>query len=365
MRGIEQSTVVVLLASAEALASRNVRQEIQLAWEANRPVLPLIMAKVLYPEEVRYALAGRQWVEVLDLPEEVWLPRALRALEILGTQRRRAASPPFRSDPDPPPADTGTLKPRGAAPESVRTLHTRLNKLPAPLTRFIGRESEVEAVRGRLVRDDVRLVTLTGPGGSGKTRLSIQVASELLDHFEHGVVFVALAPIRDPELLASAIAQTLGVQETGGGPLIDKLKDFLRPKEMLLVLDNFEHLLGAAPRVADLLGSCPRLKALVTSRAVLHMYGEHDFPVPPLRLPGRDPLPPLEELSQYEVVRLFIERAQAVKGDFALTDENAPVVAEICHRLDGLPLAIELAAARTRLLSPRRYWPGWNIGYRC
>jgi predicted ATPase/class 3 adenylate cyclase len=235
---------------------------------------------------------------------------------------------------------------------ALRSLDSQPNNLPALTTPLIGREREVAAASQRLSADDVRLLTLTGAGGIGKTRLGLQVAAELVGHYEHGVFFVPLGAIREPSLVGSNMAEVLGVRESAGRPLLETLRDYLRDKHMLLLLDNFEQVLDAAPLVAELLAACPRLKVLVTSRAVLHLYGEHDFPVPPLMLPEREPLPPLEQLMQSEAVRLFVERGQAVRPDFALTRENAPAVAEICHRLDGLPLAIELAAAQVRLLSP-------------
>jgi predicted ATPase len=237
----------------------------------------------------------------------------------------------------------------------LRTLDSRPNNLQAQPTALIGREREVAAVRRLLQRTDVRLVTLSGPGGTGKTRLALQVAADLLDELTSGAYVVALASITDPALVVSTIAQTLGVQESSGRPLADSLKDLLRDRQMLLVLDNFEQVTSAAPLVADLLAACPRLKVLVTSRAALHVYGEHEFSVPPLALPPGGPqgsasasLP----ISQSAAVQLFVERARASRSDFALTDETARVVAEICARLDGLPLAIELAAARVRLLPP-------------
>jgi len=235
----------------------------------------------------------------------------------------------------------------------LHTLDTRPNNLPAQATPFIGREKEVDAVRRLMLRPDVRLLTLTGPGGTGKTRLGLQAAADLLDQFEDGVFFVPLAPIGDPGLVVPTVAKTLGVREAGEQTLLEGVKAHLRDQEMLLLLDNFEQVTAAAPAVSDLLASTRRLKVLVTSRAVLHVYGEHDFAVPPLTLPDRKHLPPVERLTQYEAVRLFIERAQALKADFAVTNENAPALAEICHRLDGLPLAIELAAARISLLSPQ------------
>ena len=226
------------------------------------------------------------------------------------------------------------------------------NNLPAPLTSFIGRGDEVESL-DKLLRDGMRLVTLTGPGGTGKTRLGLKVAGDLIDHFDDGVFLVSLAPISDPDLVPSAIAHTLGVQETGDQPILESLKNYLEDKMRLILLDNFEHVVTAAPTVTDLLTSCPRLKILATSREILHLQGEHEFQVSPLTLPDLENLPEVESLSQYEAVELFIQRAVALKSDFSLTNQNAPAVAEICHCLDGLPLAIELAASRIKILTPK------------
>src|ERR687894_2385677 len=233
----------------------------------------------------------------------------------------------------------------------LRTLESRPNNLPMQPTPLVGREREVEDVRERLLAPEVRLLTLTGPGGTGKTRLALQAAADLLDEFEDGVFFVALATLTDPTLVASTVAQVLDVRESGDQPLIEGVKDYLKDKRLLLVLDNFEQVLEAAPLAGELL-SAPRLKVLATSRIPLGVYGEHEYAVPPLAVPDPKRLPGLEALSQYEAVRLFIERARAAKADFAVTSENAPAVAEICARLDGLPLAIELAAARVKLLPP-------------
>ncbi|MBI3977330.1 MAG: adenylate/guanylate cyclase domain-containing protein, partial [Chloroflexi bacterium] len=235
----------------------------------------------------------------------------------------------------------------------LRTLDSRPNNLPAQATQFIGRRREVEAVRQRLLRHDVRVLTLTGPGGIGKTRLGLQVAAELLDEFVSGVFFVPLAALRDPDLVAPTIAQALGVKEGDTRPVVESLKDYLRDRSLLLVLDNFEQVVSAAAVVAELVAACPRLKVLMTSRAVLHLSWEREFPVPPLQLPDRQRLPSVERLSQYEAIRLFVERAQDVKPDFGVSAQNASTVVEICCRLDGLPLAIELAAARSKILSPQ------------
>jgi predicted ATPase len=236
----------------------------------------------------------------------------------------------------------------------ARESETRPNNLPVQRTAFIGREREAADLRQLLSRADVHLVTLTGPGGIGKTRLALQVAGEMADQFPGDVCFVGLSAIGELGLIASAIAQTVGVRETGNTSPQENLMEYLvgLSQPVLLLLDNFEHLVAAAPVVAQMLAAGPKLKVVVTSQAPLHIYGEHEFPVPPLALPDPKSILPLELLSHLPAVALFVERAQAVKHQFVLTKENAPAVAAICSRLDGLPLAIELAAARIKLLSP-------------
>lgn len=240
----------------------------------------------------------------------------------------------------------------------IKTLDRRPHNLPMQRTPIIGREREVAAAGEMLLKDEIGVLTLTGPGGTGKTRLGLQICAELVERFEDGVYFVALAPVDDPTLVVPTIARTLEVPDVGGRTQMDGLKDYLRPKHMLLYLDNFEQVVRAAPAVAELLAAAPRLKVLVTSREALHIYGEYEFPVSPLSVPdirSEATAAPMtaQRLTQYEAVRLFIERAKAIKPDFSVNDDNAPAVAEICYRLDGLPLAIELAAARIRLLTPQ------------
>jgi predicted ATPase/class 3 adenylate cyclase/DNA-binding CsgD family transcriptional regulator len=234
----------------------------------------------------------------------------------------------------------------------LKTLDSSPNNLPIQPTSLIGREKEVAAVVALLCREDVRLVTLTGPGGTGKTRLGLQVAAELSDWFDDGVFFVNLAPLSDPELILPAIAEVLDVKEMAKYSLLSLLHGYLREKRLLLLLDNFEQVVRAALPVAELLAACPKLKVLVTSRMTLHVRAEQEFAVPPLALPDPKHLPDLVVLAQYEAVALFIQRARAVKSDFQVTNVTAPAIAEICVRLDGLPLAIELAAARIKLFPP-------------
>lgn len=258
---------------------------------------------------------------------------------------RRSRQPSADEQPVPPGAPNLTSQ---KAPLQSR----RLN-LPAQLTGLIGRTHEVDAVCALLLRPDVRLVTLTGPGGTGKTRVAMQVAAQVLDAFPDGVVFVDLAALTDSDLVLGTIVQTLGVTEGGEQTFSKQLAAVLRDQSLLLLLDNFEQVVAAAPAVTRLLTACPNLKVLITSRITPEMTGEYEWPIPPLALPDRSPLPPIEQLIEYESVRLFSERARAVNPQFAVIMSNAQAVAEICHRLDGLPLAIELAAARVKLFQPQ------------
>ena len=232
---------------------------------------------------------------------------------------------------------------------AIRTIDTRPKRLPAQLTSFIGREQDLRKVCELLERD--RLVTLAGPGGSGKTRLAVLVADRVLPYFDDGVFFVPLAPVRDPETVPSTIAGVLGVKEGPDLPVVMALEEHLRDRRLLLVLDNFEHLLPAASVVSRLLGAAPQVKILATSRALLHVYGERDYVVAPLPIPEPHETS-VPAVQSYPAVRLFLDRAAMARPGFALSVDSASAVAKICRRLDGLPLAIELAAARIRILSP-------------
>lgn len=236
--------------------------------------------------------------------------------------------------------------------QKIGPAHLSGSNLPVQLTPLVGREQEVAAVSEILRSPEVRFLTLTGPGGVGKTRLGIEAAKEVIGEFADGVRLVSLAPVRNSDLVVSTVAQTLGLKEVGKRSLFERLKAYLRDKRLLLFLDNFEHVAEAAPVVTELLAAYPYLKALITSRASLRLSGEHEYPIPPLQLPDSGELPDPERIGSSESVALFVERARAARPDFELTGENARTVAEICTRLDGLPLAIELAATRVKLLPP-------------
>src|SRR5256714_566432 len=242
----------------------------------------------------------------------------------------------------------------------IRSLDQAPTFLPSQPSTFVGREREI--AEGKRLLGGTRLMTLTGPGGTGKTRLSLRIAEESAQDFADGTFFVPLAPITDPDLVPSTIAHTLGVQVGGSEMPLTRVLDHVRGKRLLLVLDNFEQILPAAPIVGEILGASPVLKIITSSRAPLRIAGEQEFPVPPLELPDPERLPALEVLAQSDAVRLFIERARAVRPDFRVTAENASAVAEIVYRLDGLPLAVELAAPRVQVLTPQSMLPKLRQG---
>lgn len=227
------------------------------------------------------------------------------------------------------------------------------SNVPTPRNPLIGRNAELSLASEMLLRQNIGMITLVGPGGTGKSRLGLQIARDNLNQFGDGVYLVRLTPVRDPSLVIATIADTLNVRDASDTrPLLGKLKDYLRDKQMLLLLDNFEQVLEAAPTIAELMEACPGLRFVVTSRAALRVRGEKELFVPPLAIPARNENFEFKNVSQYAAVELFIQRAKSIKPDFHVTNENAPAIAEICHRLDGLPLAIELAAARVKMLTP-------------
>lgn len=242
-----------------------------------------------------------------------------------------------------------------ATPAAAEATPTRTpTNVPIPRNPLIGRERELALAQDLLLRDDVGLVTITGTGGTGKSRLALEIGLNLLDHFDDGVFLVRLAPLLDANLVTATIAETLSIREsTGAQALLDILKDSLRDKHLLLVIDNYEHVIAAAAVAAQLLEACPRLKILATSRVALRVRGEKEVALPPLQLPKEKSIHTIEHALQSAAVQLFVQRAQAANPSFALTAENAQAIVEICRRLDGLPLALELAAARSRVLSPQ------------
>jgi predicted ATPase len=288
-----------------------------------------------------HAILTLRYVEALDV-SEVIEKLAIGAL-LAEPQEHGETKPgsPRRTTEEAPSAD-----------RRVPELPARLTPatIPIPLSSLLGREREVAEVRRLLER--YRLVTLTGPGGIGKTRLALEMASELTNTFADGVFFIPLASLNDDSLVVPTIARSLGLLEVPNRSPLDVLTGALRGKQVLLVLDNFEALVEAGPSIADLLAGCPQLSMLVTSRVVLSLMPERVYGVGPLAIPGRRAAIDLDQVREYAAVRLFVERAQAARADFALTAENVGAVGEISARLDGLPLAIELAAARVRLLSP-------------
>jgi predicted ATPase/class 3 adenylate cyclase len=310
------------------------------------------MVRGLLPEGVCLRDMGRHTLKGLSQPEQIYqvlaldLPQDFLPLKSItaqppetGLKIERTGSPAFHSL-----QREGTSSVKYERPE-FRPKHN----LPAQISSFIGRQREIAEVKRFLAV--TRLLTLSGPPGTGKTRLALQVASQVLDQFEDGVYFVELAPISDPRFVVRTIAQVFGIGESGSGSLVENLKNYLHDKQLLLVLDNYEQIIETAPLVSDLLSVAPDLKVMVTSRQVLQVYGEQEYLVPPLSVPDLGRAKSFPALSQYEAVELFCQRAQAVKPDFALSQANASAVAEICVHLDGLPLAIELAAAGSKLLS--------------
>jgi predicted ATPase len=328
--GIKNATALLLMCSEASLASRNVRQEIQLAWRHERPILPLLLEPMLFPDDVSYWLEGAQWIEVLEEPPEVWLDQVRYALALMGY---------------------GSLEREKGDSAEPRAPFVELppNNLPDNSEPILGRERELRQIRSLL--EHARLVTLTGPGGTGKTRLATQVARDAAILYPDGIWFIDSAPARDAQTFAEAIAAGLDVQESPPRTLLGALQDRVQDQRMLLVLDNLEQI-DSAGAVVDQLLAVDGPTLIGTSRAPLRAAGEMVLPISPLEVPALSTETPASVIARNPAVQLFVAKARQVKPDFQLSDGNAFEVASICARLDGLPLAIELAAARTRLLHP-------------
>ncbi len=301
------------------------------------------------PDTIRKIEAGhrRPSRQIADiLADFLHIEAQQRAAFVLWARGISNASPAVAVATEEPPAVSSETKssPLTFVPRPAPTL-------PIMPTTLVGRERDLEHAKTLLWRSTTRLLTLLGPPGIGKTSLGIALASALQADFKDGLVYVPLGPVSDPTLVAATVAEGLGVRETPAQPLLYSLQEALRDKQLLLVLDNFEHVTRAAPLLTELLASAPLLKILVTSRSALHLRGEKLMEVPPLDIPDPERLPPIEELKQIGSVALFAERVRDARDDFEITQENASVVAAICAQLDGLPLGIELAAAKTRMLS--------------
>jgi predicted ATPase len=343
VEGIKGCAALLVLISASALASPNVQQELQLAWEHRRPLVPLRLDLSPLPSTIEYVLAGRQWIDVLDLPEERWLAEALRALQglnvgPLSTVPAAGSTPPSAAQTSPP-------------PEAAPARHN----LPVEVTSFVGRERELAEVRGLLAT--THLLTLTGTGGCGKTRLALKLGESVVDDFADGVWLVELAPLSDPVLIPHFVATAVGVREIAGRDLTGVLLDALRPRRELIILDNCEHLIADCAQLAEsLLRGCPHLRIVATSREILGASGETVWRIPSLPVPDPRQLPSAptdraETVASADAVRLFVERAHQAVFGFQVTPDNAMALAQICFRLDGIPLAIELAASRLRTIS--------------
>ncbi len=325
---IRNCAALALLCTSTSVRSRNVRQEVQLAWDHDRPILPLLLEPVQFPDEIAYFLQGRQWIEVDLSNESQWTDRVARAM----------------GSPEPPAPIPAVEDPPGAIPVATN--------VPAPLSDIIGRDEQIAAVCALLDARGARLVTLTGPGGVGKTRLALAVAWQLQETFPGSIAFVDLAPVRDAALVLPEIAAAVGLSNTGQESLMTKLHTALRNQRILLVLDNCEQVLDAAGDIGEMMQGLPDLTILATSREPLRLRGERTVEVAPLMVASDPDTLTFEEIDELPAVALFASCATAAKPGFRLNEANAGAVVEICRRLDGLPLAIELAAARSSLFTP-------------
>ncbi len=331
VNAIRGSAALVLMCSQASFASHNVRQEIALAWKYRIPYLPLLLEQVEVPSDLEYWLEGTQWIEAYGGQSDHWLVQSVSSVQRLLNPDR--------------PIDAGGRSAKKPGPSFYH--------LPIPPTTLLGREREMTDLLEMFHAPGTQLVTLTGTGGVGKTRLALEVGRHLSPDFSDGVVFVDLAPIKDANLVASTVATAFGLRLMGGNEVDELLAGVLKHLKLLLLLDNFEQVLDASPLLAKLLAVSPSLKILVTSRAPLRLRAEHEYLVSPLQLPAVDSRLLADDTAAYGAVALFVDRARSVKPGFDLNASNIDAVVEICRRLDGIPLAIELAASRVRVLPPK------------
>ncbi len=351
---VKRAKVLLVVLSPDAVASQNVQIEYDYVLELGNVVIPLYYRQCEVPMELR----AIQWIDFRKSYE----PGLATLLDVLHRQQEQVAasgsSPqdearlledrPAASAASEAGADSSEVGQQPAAPPKPAPLW----KVPSTFTSLVGREQEVTEISALLTQPDIRLVTLVGPGGIGKTRLSLAVANQMRPIFVGGICFVGLEALNDPQLVVPTIARELGLKESGTRPSLEQVQGFVGDQPFLLVLDNFEQIVDAAPQLEELLAGCPYLKILVTSRAVLHLSAEQVVPVAPLSLPSLS-TSDNEDIAQSAAVTLFVQRARNILPSFQLTPSNARAIAEVCVRLDGLPLAIELAAARVKLLPPQ------------
>ena len=351
--GLNTCRLMLLLFSEFSNTSPQVANEVERATHKRVPVLTVRLQDLTLTPHLEYFLSGRHWFEAHVPPLAQHLPALVQTVQqALATTAEGQAGAVGKASPSAPTTAPPLIPAQTAPPLPNNLLSTNLqsNNLPEQVTSFIGREKEMRDVKSLLAK--TRLLTLTASGGSGKTRLSLQVAADVLDHCPDGAWFVELAPLADSALVSQTLAQVLGVTEEAGKPLAQTLTLALRDKKMLIVLDNCEHVLTACARLVDaLLKHCPHVQTLASSREALGIAGEQTYRIPSLSLPDVRQAQTVASVSQYEAVQLFIDRAQSVQSTFAVTDTNATALAQLCARLDGIPLALELAAARVRSLS--------------
>ncbi len=325
---LRDADAVVLIASDASLASKNVRQEIMLAWRYDKPIIPLILHPLVFPDDVAYWLEGSQWIEVLDREPDEWLPKLRQALARHGIGR--VANVPEQG--------------------SEHVPLTAIGNLPEHLPAILGRGQEIDELLTLL--GVVRTVTLTGPGGTGKTRLALEIGQRLGPSLPGGAWFVDLSPVTDAALVLPSLVDAMQLEDAPDLPAIERIAGEIGDRPALFIFDNLEQIAHVAPVLMELQERIPSALVISTTRAALGLPDELVYPVNQLSLPDLARLAPPSELLQNAAVQLFVTRAREAKPDFQLTDGNARAVAEICHRLDGLPLAIEIAAARTRMLPP-------------